>query len=737
MAPEQARHSNMDVDYVVTYRFSDPEMPDKEQAISQYDKLVQALAGVGLSTEVRNGENHSLLIFVRPESEQNLFAEVYRSRTKDWLHGVRSAAPEKESEISGQNQLLYEAERLRIIYQLITNPVEEGGAGITPQHGDWKHVESIFTLHDEAFNKRWLKEWATKYTLKMEDLDEIRDRLGEKVAFYFAFTQFYFTTLIGIAAFGASAYFLLGFFSPIYAIVNAVVCLVFVEWWRHQEYDLAVRWGVRGVTAIENKRHDFRPEKVFTDPATGEKIAFFPSGKRLTRQLLQVPFALLAAAALGALIAFAFSIEIFMSEIYSGPGQSILVFLPTGILTTIQPLLLGFLSSLASKLNDFENHETDLAHETAYTQKIFILNFITSYLPILLTAFVYVPFATDLVPYLDVFSLTVEPFATDAKETAVPQAGSFKINPGRLRKQVIYFVVTAQIVNQATEILVPYLKRRGFASYKSYKSKKAAQAGTAQTTPASPTAADPPEEQEFLQRVRNEAELDKYEVTDDLREMVVQYGYLSLFSCVWPLTAVSFLVNNWFELRTDAAKICNEVQRPIPWRADSIGPWLDSLGFLTWAGSLTTSALVYMFNGQESIGPGGRPDTIKASGLLLSILASENVYFLARAVVKYAITKIDSPGRSQERAERYLVRKRYLEESRGEQAAKIAPKLVKSFEEKPITRQSLEDEAREASIHGTNPTMRFWARQKGWQESSKYGATLIQRAAMAEGKKAQ
>ncbi|KAL9090085.1 MAG: hypothetical protein Q9159_002150 [Coniocarpon cinnabarinum] len=734
MAPEQARHSNMDVDYVVTYRFSDS---DKEQAISQYDKLVQALAGVGLSTEVRNGENHSLLIFVRPESEQNLFAEVYRSRTKDWLHGVRSAAPEKESEISGQNQLLYEAERLRIIYQLITNPVEEGGAGITPQHGDWKHVESIFTLHDEAFNKRWLKEWATKYTLKMEDLDEIRDRLGEKVAFYFAFTQFYFTTLIGIAAFGASAYFLLGFFSPIYAIVNAVVCLVFVEWWRHQEYDLAVRWGVRGVTAIENKRHDFRPEKVFTDPATGEKIAFFPSGKRLTRQLLQVPFALLAAAALGALIAFAFSIEIFMSEIYSGPGQSILVFLPTGILTTIQPLLLGFLSSLASKLNDFENHETDLAHETAYTQKIFILNFITSYLPILLTAFVYVPFATDLVPYLDVFSLTVEPFATDAKETAVPQAGSFKINPGRLRKQVIYFVVTAQIVNQATEILVPYLKRRGFASYKSYKSKKAAQAGTAQTTPASPTAADPPEEQEFLQRVRNEAELDKYEVTDDLREMVVQYGYLSLFSCVWPLTAVSFLVNNWFELRTDAAKICNEVQRPIPWRADSIGPWLDSLGFLTWAGSLTTSALVYMFNGQESIGPGGRPDTIKASGLLLSILASENVYFLARAVVKYAITKIDSPGRSQERAERYLVRKRYLEESRGEQAAKIAPKLVKSFEEKPITRQSLEDEAREASIHGTNPTMRFWARQKGWQESSKYGATLIQRAAMAEGKKAQ
>ena len=238
---------------------------------------------------------------------------------------MRSAAPEKEGEISTQTQTLYPAERLRIIYQLITNPVEEGGAGITPKHSDWKDVESVFALHDHEFNQHWLKKWATQYTLNIEDLDDIRDRFGEKVAFYFAFTQFYFTALIGIAAFGASAYVLLGFFSPIYAIVNSLVCVTFVEWWKHQEYDLAVRWDVRGVSGIENKRYEFRPEREFTDPVTGEKIAFFPSGKRLLRQLLQVPFALLAATALGAVIAFAFSIEIFMSEIYDGPGKSILV----------------------------------------------------------------------------------------------------------------------------------------------------------------------------------------------------------------------------------------------------------------------------------------------------------------------------------------------------------------------------------------------------------------------------
>ena len=403
----------------------------------------------------------------------------------------------------------------------------------------------------------------------------------------------------------------------------------------------------------------------------------------------------------------------------------------------MQPLLLGILTKLATNLNDFENHETDIAYDTALTQKVFILNFITSYLPIFLTAFVYVPFASDLVPYLDVFSVTVQPLAADSKETRAPEAGNFQINPSRLRKQVIYFVVTAQIVNQATEVLVPYLKRRGFAKYKDYKSKQAIKAAKGNGTSSDPFLDDPPEEIEFLKRVRSEAELDEYSVTDDLREMVMQYGYLSLFSVIWPLTGVSFLINNWIELRTDAAKICTEVQRPTPWRADSIGPWLDSLGFLTWCGSLSTSAIVYMFSGNTDTGPGGRPESIKAWALLFVVLASENVYFLARTVIKYAIGKIDSPGRSKERAQRYLVRKRYLEESRGEQAARIAPKLSEKFDDSRITRQSLEDDARDSSIAGTTETTKFWKRQRGWQESAKYGTTLIEKTAMAETKKAQ
>jgi hypothetical protein len=53
---------------------------DKAKAVAQFEKLCEALANVGLQTEVRNGESHSILLFVRVASDEHLFGEVYRSR---------------------------------------------------------------------------------------------------------------------------------------------------------------------------------------------------------------------------------------------------------------------------------------------------------------------------------------------------------------------------------------------------------------------------------------------------------------------------------------------------------------------------------------------------------------------------------------------------------------------------------------------------------------------------------
>lgn len=67
----------MDTDYVIVYRFADT---GKSEATRTFRNLVGRLASLGLTTEVRNGDNHSVLIFAKMASDKHLYGEIYRSR---------------------------------------------------------------------------------------------------------------------------------------------------------------------------------------------------------------------------------------------------------------------------------------------------------------------------------------------------------------------------------------------------------------------------------------------------------------------------------------------------------------------------------------------------------------------------------------------------------------------------------------------------------------------------------
>ncbi|KAK4450641.1 Anoctamin-10 [Podospora aff. communis PSN243] len=719
---EAGLKSNFDVDYVIHYKLpASGAKTETAEAEAAFVQLIQALANVGFATEVRNGGKSSLLVFTKIASEKLLNNQVYRYRVQDWLYGVRTAAPNQDLSKYFEDEPVSEAERLRLAYLLITKPKNEGGAGITPKVGQWQHVASIFPLHDHAFNRQWIKQWSTKYYLNDDDINQIRDRFGEKVAFYFAFLQSYFAFLLFPAAFGFAAWLVLGQFSWFYAVVNCLWSVIFFEHWKMKEVDLAVRWGVRGVSKIQHPRPQFKFEREAQDPVTGEIIKVYSPFKRLARQLLQIPFALACVTVLGSLILSCFSIEIFINEVYDGPFKQYLAFVPTIILSIFMPTFSTLLTKLAERLTDMENYETMDSHQASFVQKIFVLNFITSYLGIILTAFVYVPFGQVLVPYLDFFKVTAQKFS--AEGTALPTK-NWEINPDRLTKQIIYFTVTAQVVNFATEVIVPYAKRRVTKTVEK----------VAEKNGNGPAIKDVPEEHSFLKRVRDEAELDQYDVTVDYREMVIQFGYLSLFSVIWPLTACSFLVNNWVEARSDAMKIASSCQRPIPWRADSIGPWLSSLGFLSWFGSITSAAIIFLF--KDKTGPAGNPWDISAWALLLSILLAEHVYLVVQIVVRGVIHKLDSPGLQKERAERFAMRKQLLEQTFGQDVSDESHGPGLTGGEK-ITRAALEEEARRESIKGGwSLEQQFWQRQHGAGETIQVGRGMISEISAANQTKA-
>lgn len=310
------------IDYVINY-----QTPPKEHAAAEagYIELIKALTGAGLATEVRPGNKDHLLVFVRIASPNLLAQQVYRSRLQDWLHGVRSTSPATDVSKTIEDEPVTEAEKLRIAYLMITKPENEGGAGVIPGTGKWKYVKAVFPLHDRQFNHDWVKKWNTKYSLDLADLEEIRAKFGENVAFYFFFLRSYFRFLLVPAALGLCTSFFLGQFSMVYALGISLWSVVFFEYWKKKELDLAVQWGVRHVSSIQRARPEFRWDFETEDEVTGEPVRVYSPAKRLQTQILQIPFAIACVVALGSLSVTAISLEIFINQVYTGPFKQYLV----------------------------------------------------------------------------------------------------------------------------------------------------------------------------------------------------------------------------------------------------------------------------------------------------------------------------------------------------------------------------------------------------------------------------
>ncbi|KAL2001393.1 hypothetical protein VTN02DRAFT_1822 [Thermoascus thermophilus] len=433
----------------------------------------------------------------------------------------------------------------------------------------------------------------------------------------------------------------------------------------------------------------------------------------------------------------------------------------------------SFLTDIATRLTDYENYRTQDQYELAQTQKTLVLNLITSFLPIILTAFVYVPFGEKIVPYLDIFNLKGPKTSsflwsdlTLEQQQQQQQQPDFHVDSSRLQQEVIYLTVTAQVLSFCEEMILPYIKRVLWRWYRDYQFKKSEAAAVAAAAASSRHRRkrsrsvtlllnDPPEEAPFLNRVRNESEADVYNVQEDLLEMCVQFGYLALFGAAWPLVPLGFLINNWIELRGDFFKISLECQRPPPIRADSIGPWLQGLEFLSWLGTLSTAALVYIYRGSH-----GAVKDVKLSRLLLTVFCAEQAYLAARFMVRAAFEKIGSENIRREEARRYAVRKRYLE-TFNEEAAELSrrhkPRVRFNSTTNVITETAEEyrDEKKKAfaqedddndddlptprrvcrtdsgRLHDPERAAKFWSWQQTGQETAEAGVKLIEALTVA------
>jgi len=90
------------------------------------------------------------------------------------------------------------------------------------------------------------------------------------------------------------------------------------------------------------------------------------------------------------------------------------------------------------------------------------------------------------------------------------------------------------------------------------------------------------EEEEAQSAAAKQMELGRYENTiDDMSELIVQFGFCTLFVMAFPLCPALAIVNNIIEMKVDATNLVRDSQRPDPNGSFGLGSWNGVLGFFS------------------------------------------------------------------------------------------------------------------------------------------------------------
>ncbi|GAA6022675.1 hypothetical protein JCM10207_008577 [Rhodosporidiobolus poonsookiae] len=644
--------ADVHADFILVFSLSDAHTPVRafgddnkaklkasrqQQLQDEYTRLTEVLKQADLSVTGRRGApgTDTVLLFVKA-SEKRIREEVTRERMSDWLHGLASPKPSPRDPSDFASHPVEEEERLRVVYSILTSPRTEGStsirssgstgntcglpvASLLPQFPsktvEFPHLIDIFCPHNVVYNKLWLQRWThlpahdsttvsssknplDLLTIPQNELDDLKAHLGPKTALYFAFLSYYFRSLAFPTLFGLFMWLLGLSFHPLLGLGLVGWSVVFVESWRLRERAIAVQWGTYGLSRVEQDRPGFKGDGKEVDPATGATREAWRFRRTLARGLASLPAYALFVSVLGALVGAIYVVETLLGEVYDGPGKKFLTLIPTVLFVSLVPQVAGLWHWVATQLTNYENHPRQTEYETSLTFKVFALNFVSAYGNLLLTSYVYIPFGSFLVPHILSLLPSRHARALGAATAQTLQSGSFSINSHKLKTQLVAYSLTNQITGAFLEVGLPYLQARFLpvVQEKLHHGHGQKKAGAERMDQA-----EHEDEKAFLERIRHEQLLPTNNIFDEYAEMVVQFGYIVLFAVIWPISPLWSLVNNFFELRSDAFKLTTQARRAIPVRAESIGPWLEVLGFISYLGALTTSSLIYLYQPLKTV----------------------------------------------------------------------------------------------------------------------------------------
>uniref|UniRef100_A0A2R8ZC63 Anoctamin n=1 Tax=Pan paniscus TaxID=9597 RepID=A0A2R8ZC63_PANPA len=176
-------------------------------------------------------------------------------------------------------------------------------------------------------------------------------------------------------------------------------------------------------------------------------------------------------------------------------------------------------------------------------------------------------------------------------------------------------LITSQILNQIMESFLPYWLQRKHG----VRVKRKVQALKADIDAT------------LYEQVILEKEMGTYLGTfDDYLELFLQFGYVSLFSCVYPLAAAFAVLNNFTEVNSDALK-CRVFKRPFSEPSANIGVWQLAFETMSVISVVTNCALIGMSPQVNAVFPESKAD------LILIVVAVEHALLALKFILAFAI----------------------------------------------------------------------------------------------------
>lgn len=117
--------------------------------------------------------------------------------------------------------------------------------------------------------------------------------------------------------------------------------------------------------------------------------------------------------------------------------------------------------------------------------------------------------------------------------------------------------------------------------------------------------------------------------------MLVQMGYVVLFSAAFPLAGFCALANNLLEIRSDAFKLVHVHQRPFGQRVANIGTWQTALSFLSLSAVIVNCALIGLSGEVSRLAPG-----LNAAQTIILIVALEHVMLGLRSALTWILPEL-------------------------------------------------------------------------------------------------